>query len=80
MSIDKKGFKYRVSNVLAWGGYIGFIFLIISIAMTIVEMNNGRRVPFWEEMLWGLGVYLGCALVNYLMIGSLRLLPWRDIE
>ena len=80
MSIDKKGFKYRVSNVLAWGGYIGFILLIISIAMTIVEMNNGRRVPFWEEMLWGLGVYLGCALGNYLMIGSLRLLPWRDIE
>jgi len=80
MSIDKKGFKYRVSNVLAWGGYIGFIWLIFSIAMTIVEMNNGRRVPFWEEMLWGLGGYLGCALVNYLIIGSLRLLPWRDIE
>ena len=80
MSIDKKGFKYRVSNVLAWGGYIGFIFLIISIAMTIDEINNGSRIPFWEEMLWGLGVYLGCALVNYLMIGSLRLLPWRDIE
>jgi len=83
MSIDKKGFKYRVSNVLAWGGYIGFIFAIISIAMDVVEVNNGRRVlwgPFMEEMLWGLGVYLGCALVNYLMIGSLRLLPWRDIE
>jgi len=83
MSIDKTGVKYRVSNVLAWGGYIGFILLIIGIAMTIVEMNNGRRVPwepFLEEMLWGLGAYLGCALINYLMVGKMRLLPWKDIE
>lgn len=80
MSIHKKGFKHRVSNVLAWGGYLGFIWLIISIAVTTVEMNNGRRVPFWEEILWGLAVYLGCALINYLMVGKMRLLPWKDIE
>jgi len=35
----------------------------------------------WEESLFtGLALYIGCAVVNYLIVGSLRLLPWRDIE
>lgn len=73
MSIDKKGFKYRVSNLVAWGGSLGAGWLIV--------IKNNDHIRGWEEPFFtGLAVYLGCALINYLMVGRFRLLPWRDIE
>ena len=81
MSIDKKGFRYRLSNVLAWAGSLGggglVVLLVVIVAHSADEgANNG-----WEEPVFTtLAVYLGCALINYLMVGSLRLLPWKDIE
>ena len=74
MSVDKKGFKDRVSNVLAWGGCLGFI------GSLLFFVNDGLVINRSEETLWGLAVYLGCALINYLMVGKMRLLPWKDIE
>ena len=74
MSIDKKGFRYRLSNVLAWGGSLWggwWIFLLVNF------LDDIRR---WEEFIFMGLVYLGCALINYLMVGSPRLLPWKDIE
>jgi hypothetical protein len=81
MSIDKKGFNYRVSNLVAWGGSLGagwLIFMLVSIAY---RLGNNDHIWGWEEPFFtGLAVYLGCALINYLMVGRFRLLPWRDIE
>lgn len=75
MSIDKKGFRYRLSNVLAWVGLLGGCYCIVML------VNFYGAIKGWEEPIFiGLAVYLGCALINYLMVGSLRLLPWRDIE
>jgi hypothetical protein len=75
MSIDKKGFRYRLSNVLAWVGSLVGGYCIV---MLVNFYDDIRR---WEEPIFmGLAVYLGCALINYLMVGSLRLLPWKDIE
>jgi len=87
MSIDKKGFRYRLSNVLAWFGFsalIGMPFLWVAgfVAYTLspVTYRGPSSDDFNEPLIIVLLCYLGCALVNYLMVGSPRLLPWRDIE
>ena len=81
MSIDKKGFRYRLSNVLAWGGSLGGGFLIVMLVSIAARLADGYPINDWEEPVFTtLAVYLGCALINYLMVGSLRLIPWRDIE
>jgi hypothetical protein len=81
MSIDKKGFKYRLSNVLTWVGSAGAVFAMPSgIYILIREFKGYSNVNLWEEFwLFGL-TYLGCAVINYLMVGSLRLLPWRKLD
>jgi hypothetical protein len=79
MSIDKTGVKYRVSNVLAWGGLLCGVLSIFTLA-SITESPNYRIDDLLEQSFLALGVYLGCALINYIMVGSLRLLPWKDIE
>lgn len=67
MSVDKKGFKYRVSNVLAWLG-------AGTVVLTVVNS--------WNIDLIGAALAFQCFLgvINYLMMGSFRLLPWRDID
>lgn len=67
MRVDKKGFKYRVSNVLAWLG-------LGTVVLTIVSS--------WDIDAIGAALVFQCFLgvINYLMMGSFRLLPWRDIE
>ena len=84
MSIDKTGVKYRASNVLAWGGPLGLIWggwYASGGDRLVSSPTSGLQIVGWEEPFFiGLAVYLGCALINYLMVGSLRLLPWKDIE
>jgi hypothetical protein len=67
MRVDKKGFKYPVSNVLAWLG-AGTILL--------------TAVNSWDIDLIGAALAFQCFLgvINYLMMESFRLLPWRDID
>ena len=86
MSIDKKGFRYRLSNVIAWFG-LGQLGAVSSMAVFLIIMavRSGAIIDQgWDRLgevfAASLGVYLGCALINYLMMGSLRLLPWKDIE
>jgi hypothetical protein len=75
MSIDKKGFRYRLSNVLAW---LGFGITVVTILIVIMEWR------FTYDLLWMVIFALGfqgfLGTINYLMLGSFRLLPWRDIE
>jgi hypothetical protein len=75
MSIDKKGFRYRLSNVLAW---LGFGITVVAILIVIMEWR------FTYDLLWMVILALGfqgfLGTINYLMSGSFRLLPWRDIE
>ena len=82
MSIDKKGFRYRLSNVLAWGGSLGgglLIATLVTIASALL-VNGWASNSLKEPMVAGLLVYLGCAVINYLIVGNMRLLPWKDIE
>ena len=82
MSIDKKSFRYRLSNVLAWGGSLGgglLIATLVTIASALL-VNGWASNSLKEPMVAGLLVYLGCAVINYLIVGNMRLLPWKDIE
>jgi hypothetical protein len=72
MNIDKKGFRYRLSNVLAWFGLLnlGFWFFVGYVSSALIVL----------PLIVSIGSWLFFGLINYLMVGSLRLLPWRDIE
>ena len=73
MNAEKKGFKYRLSNVLAW---LGFGAVVYATLYTILTLD-------WDGidgMLAALAFQCFIGVINYLMIGSFRLLPWRDIE
>ena len=67
MSAEKQGFKYRVSNVLAWLGFG-------TVVLTIVGTWDLKDIGFALAFQFFIGV------INYLMIGNFRLLPWRDIN
>ena len=69
MSIDKNGFRYRLSNVLSWGALGG---VALGLLFVPTDGTNGVLVAgsFW--------LFFG--VINYLMVGSLRLLPWKGIE
>jgi hypothetical protein len=75
MNIDKKGFRYRLSNVLAWFG-----FGITVLTVLVVIMKWRFTYGFLSMVIFALGFQGFLATINYLMVGSLRLLPWRDIE
>jgi hypothetical protein len=80
--------KHRISNVLAWLGVIyptlfclfGLIKLMgyDSLAQDLFEaffpLQSTTGVYF---VLFGL--YPCCAIVNYLLVGRFRLLPWKKI-
>ena len=70
MSIDKKGFRYRLSNVLSYGGFGCFLWGCHSYSSDGVA----------ELIAVGAFGWAFFGVINYLMVGSLRLIPWRDIE
>jgi len=60
-------FLERFSNVLAW---LGFVVTVLTILNSISDLRL-------DGSIWGaLGFYGFCAVVNYLMVGRFRLLPW----
>ena len=61
------GFIERFSNVLAWSGFV----------VTVLTILNSINFMRFDASIWGaLGFYGFCAVVNYLMVGRFRLLPW----
>tara|TARA_R110000796_G_scaffold246642_1_gene371523 strand:- start:983 stop:1234 length:252 start_codon:yes stop_codon:yes gene_type:complete len=72
-------FTERFSNVLAWFGF-SYFFLVLFFDLVdwrgFNEILIGiRRIDDEHFALVAL-VYVGCAVVNYLLVGRLRLLPW----
>ncbi len=70
MNAEKKGFKYRLSNVLAW---LGFGAVVYTIPVSILSFEI-------EKLLGVVAFQCFIGVINYLMMGSFRLLPWRSIE
>ena len=71
----KVSFLDRLSNVLSW---LGFGITVLTVLVVIMKWR------FTYGLLWMVIFALGfqgfLAIVNYLMVGRMRLLPWRDIE
>ena len=63
-----KGFFRRLSDVIAWFGF----------GLMILAVYN---VDDFDER-FGVGgiVWFGVGVINYLLSGSLRLLPWRKLD
>jgi len=61
--------KHRVRNVLAW---TGFPFL----PSLFIEFNLAAAIA----IIYGLLIWLPSGIVNYIMVGSFRVLPWKKIE
>jgi hypothetical protein len=76
--------KERFSNVLAWLGFLypalfWFGFLVSftrfdALADNIEDMFFGGTL----QMFIVFGLYPCCAIVNYLLVGRFRLLPWVE--
>lgn len=67
--------KYRISNVLVW-----------AVAPFIPCLFVGLLWWPWDDgefllgaCIFGMWIWLPLSVVNYVMVGSLRILPWRDM-
>jgi hypothetical protein len=83
MSIDKPEFKDRVSNAVAWVGFIypAFFWFFFCLGELGVDVRPFKPLyPHDIKEFVAFGLYPCCALINYLMVGKMRLLPWKDIE
>ena len=79
--------KERFSNVLAWFGFLypalfWFAFLVYFTRFdALAKFVKDSFLPDDNDpMLFfvGFGLYPCCAIVNYLMVGRFRLLPWAE--
>ena len=78
---NKNTFRYRFSNVIAWIGFLGAAFMLFAVVFMLIGLIATGGIGNWDEpFLASLPVYLGCALFNYLMVGSFRLLPWHKLD
>lgn len=72
--------KHRVRNVLAWTGFPFlpslFICLVMSLLTQYMEFNLAAAIA----IIYGLLIWLPSGIVNYIMVGSFRVLPWKKIE
>jgi hypothetical protein len=63
-----KGFFRRLSDVIAW---IGFGTLVV-----MAYEGDG----FEEKFIYSAMTWFGIGVINYLLSGSLRLIPWRKLD
>jgi hypothetical protein len=77
--------KERISNVLAWVGF-GYPVLLLFAGLVrlitrnrdLLELLGGGRNYEFDDFLISLFIYGASVMVNYLIIGRVWLLPWRD--
>jgi hypothetical protein len=71
MKEEPRGFKYRLSDVLAWLGFSLLLFCSF-IAWTENESLKG----FLDGLAFGLPFHIFFGILNYLLVGRMRLIPW----
>jgi hypothetical protein len=82
--------KERFSNVLAWLGFLypALFWFMVLISFTRFEVF-ATLAKFFEDnfvpddnypllLFLAFGLYPCCAIVNYLLVGRFRLLPWVE--
>lgn len=65
----------RFSNILSWGG---FLILVVTIASSLLDKFYFDRLTFVDPLFLAFVFYVIVATINYLIVGSFRLLPWRS--
>jgi len=71
--------KERFSNVLAWLGFLYLVLVNLFALMDAREFTDvliGTRSVAIEQVIITVLVYVGCAAVNYIMVGSFRFFPF----
>ena len=81
--------KERFSNVLAWFGFLypALFWFGALVSFTrfdaLAEFLKDSFLPDDHSpmlLFVAFGLYPCCAIVNYLLVGRFRLLPWRGVE
>jgi len=73
--------KHRVSNVLAWTGFPFLPSLIINLMgfLLITQDPDVFIVGIFATAIYGFLVWLPLGVINYIMVGSFRVFPWKKI-
>lgn len=72
--------KHRISNVLAWVGIPFLPSLSICLVMLLLTQDKDYSIFVAIAIIYGLLIWLPAGIVNYIMVGSFRVLPWKQIE
>ena len=72
--------KHRISNVLAWVGIPFLPSLSICLVMLLLTQDKYYSIFVAIAIIFGLLIWLPAGIVNYIMVGSFRVLPWKQIE
>ena len=72
--------KHRISNVLAWVGIPLLPSLSICLVMLLLTQDKDYSIFVAIAIIYGLLIWLPAGIVNYIMVGSFRVLPWKQIE
>ena len=84
-----KVFLKRLSDVITWFSFIyigtfwiAFLMVEIGVVSSEAVFNVAKLIypPYPYVVYVTIGLYPCCAVINYLMVGKMRLLPWKDIE
>ncbi|MDB3966615.1 hypothetical protein N9399_02520 [Porticoccaceae bacterium] len=71
--------KHRVSNVLAWTGFPFLPFLIVIPIGYLLTQNEDVFGFYLVAAIYGFLVWLPLGAINYIMVGSFRVFPWKKI-
>jgi hypothetical protein len=75
-------FKERISNVISWAGFLCLVPSPISLFVGYVVGGKDRALAEFLIVfaIFGMGVWIVVGVVNYLLCGNLRLIPWEEKE
>jgi hypothetical protein len=72
--------KHRISNVLAWVGIPFLPSLSICLVMLLLTQDKDYSIFVAIAIIFGLLIWLPAGIVNYIMVGSFRVFPWKKID
>jgi hypothetical protein len=74
-----KALIIRISNVLAW---IAFVYISCSILITFLSLaaSDEPGMDYFVLLSVASLPWLACLIINYIAVGSARILPWKSIS
>lgn len=83
--------KQRISSVIAWLAFYYVSIFVLLLILTVTLETNGVYLdsllvdvtPFIELIYvesYKLMFYPFCLILNYILVGNFRLVPWRKLQ